>query len=727
MLKQSFLQLSLALIIILSAQISFQFSFLEGNISLFWMPAGVSLASFLLLGEKIWPAVAIGSFVINSSIEMPWTFSLAVIPSILQPWLATIAINRWKVRCQLDTLHDLGKFLAITVIALPILGGIIGASSFCLSLSCTTDNFFTILFQWAVGDAMGVLIITPLILTWVKSPLTNISRKRFSFILGFTFLIITNLFIFGIIEMPFLQNNIYPFQYLSFPFLIWAGYEFKQPGATLGIFITVLIAIWGTMQETGPFSQADTPDTALLLLWSFFTVISLATLILGTASSENEKAKERLQNLADYDALTKLPNRRIFYKAVDDFINICKIKDQNSFCAVLFIDLNRFKEINNSLGHPLGNQVLYQVAQRLRLNVPKQYLVARLGGEEFGIFLPNVRDLREAIIIAETILNTFRSSFQVNDVECFISLTIGINLGSCSYEKSDNIIRDADVAMCNAKQKEKGYCIFNPEMLAKRQSRLTIDQKLRKAITKEELSLFYQPIVDLSSGQITGFESLIRWYNQELGRVSPNRFIPIAEETGVILEIGEWVLKQAFHQLKQWEEHTRFDGKHFTLSVNVSPRQLKGKNFVEEVGNLIRDYNIDPKIINLEITETAILELDINKVVSELKEVGVGIYLDDFGTGESSLSRLYQLPLDVMKIDRAFVQELPDNKRKYAIAQTIINLAKNMDLDVIAEGIETEAQRQQLLEWGCEKGQGFLFYRPLTAEQATNIISGNCL
>lgn len=723
--KRYYLQnLLLAVIIFISAYLSFQFAVTERNVSLFWVPMGISLASFLFLGTKVWLGVSVGAFLATLSTGAPWQFAIgAAIANTVEPWLATILMTQWQTRQELDTVGDTLKFLLIGVILAPLLGAFIGSSSFCLTHQCSNERFINTLAQWGVGDAMGALIITPLLLSWLKPslPIFN-TEKKLPTALGFVLLILTNLFVFGIIPSSYFNSEIYSLEYLCFPFLMWAGYKLTQRGATTAIFITVVISIVGTMQGNSPFAE-DRVENSLFLLWSFFAVVSIPTLLLSGARTERATVENRLTELAYYDSLTKLPNRCVFYKEVDDFINTCKIKEQNSFCAVLFVDLNRFKEINNSLGHPLGNQVLYQVAQRLKVNVPKEYLVARLGGEEFGIFLPNIRESREAIILAETILNTFRSSFQVNDVECFISLTIGINLGNYNYEKSENIVRDADIAMCNAKQNKKSYCIFNPEMLAKRQSRLTIDQKVRKAITKEELSLFYQPIVDLSSGQITGFETLIRWYNQEQGWISPARFIPIAEETGFIIEIGEWVLKQAFYQLKQWERHTTFDGNNFTLSVNVSPRQLKEQKFVKQVKKLVRNYNIDPKLINLEITETAILEFHLNKVVSELKEIGVGLYLDDFGMGESSLSRLYQLPLDVMKIDRSFIQGIPNNKRKSAIAHTIINLATSMELGVIAEGIETEAQRQQLLDWGCEKGQGFFFYQPLSAEKATEIIS----
>ncbi|MFP4336998.1 MAG: EAL domain-containing protein [Halothece sp.] len=723
MIQSYYLQnLALGIIIFISAQISFQFAFTEGNVSLFWVPMGISLASFLFLGTKMWLGVIVGVFLANLSTSAAWELAIgSAIANTAEPWLGTILMTQWETRQELDTVGDTLKFLVIGVIIAPLLGAFIG-SSFCLTYQCTND-FINIFWQWVVGDAMGVLIITPLLLSLVKPSYPNLkTKKTLTITLGFVLLILTNLLVFGIIPNPYLNPEIYSLQYLCFPFLMWAGYKLTQRGATTAIFLTVVIAIVGTMQGNSPFSQ-DRVENSLLLLWSFVGVVAIPTLLLSAARSERAAVEDRLKHLAYNDPLTKLPNRVAFFKAVNDFINSCKIDQKNENCVVLILDLNHFKEVNDSFGHQVGDKFLYQVARRLEKITPKKDFLARLGGDEFGIFIPHISHLKEAVTFSMEILEQFQNSFILDDdCEHLFTPTIGINLGNCGYENSEDIVRDANIAMSNAKMNQKKYCIFDQQMLEERRSKLKLEQKLRQAISQEELSLVYQPVVDLKSGEVTGFEALIRWDHSTQGRVSPARFIPLAEETGLISEIGDWILDQACYQLQQWEK-LNFYGNNLTLSVNISPKQLKERDLVKQIDDLIQKYQINPHCLKLEITETTVLEIDANPILKNIKKLGVGLYLDDFGMGESSLSRLYQLPLDVMKIDRAFVQGIPKNQRKSAIAQTIINLATSMELRVIAEGIETEAQRQQLLDWGCEKGQGFLFYKPLTVKKATEIIS----
>ncbi|MFP4253533.1 MAG: EAL domain-containing protein [Halothece sp.] len=723
MIQSYYLQnLALGIIIFISAQISFQFAFTEGNVSLFWVPMGISLASFLFLGTKMWLGVIVGVFLANLSTNAAWELAIgSAIANTAEPWLGTILMTQWETRQELDTVGDTLKFLVIGVIIAPLLGAFIG-SSFCLTYQCTND-LINIFWQWVVGDAMGVLIITPLLLSLVKPSYPNLkTKKTLTITLGFVLLILTNLLVFGIIPNPYLNPEIYSLQYLCFPFLMWAGYKLTQRGATTAIFLTVVIAIVGTMQGNSPFSQ-DRVENSLLLLWSFVGVVAIPTLLLSAARSERAAVEDRLKHLAYNDPLTKLPNRVAFFKAVNDFINSCKIDQKNENCVVLILDLNHFKEVNDSFGHQVGDKFLYQVARRLEKITPKKDFLARLGGDEFGIFIPHISHLKEAVTFSMEILEQFQNSFILDDdCEYLFTPTIGINLGNCGYENSEDIVRDANIAMSNAKMNQKKYCIFDQQMLEERRSKLKLEQKLRQAISQEELSLVYQPVVDLKSGEVTGFEALIRWDHSTQGRVSPARFIPLAEETGLISEIGDWILDQACYQLQQWEK-LNFYGNNLTLSVNISPKQLKERDLVKQIDDLIQKYQINPHCLKLEITETTVLEIDANPILKNIKKLGVGLYLDDFGMGESSLSRLYQLPLDVMKIDRAFVQGIPKNQRKSAIAQTIINLATSMELRVIAEGIETEAQRQQLLDWGCEKGQGFLFYKPLTVKKATEIIS----
>ncbi|AFZ43631.1 diguanylate cyclase/phosphodiesterase [Halothece sp. PCC 7418] len=722
--------LLLTLVIFLAARLGLQVSIAKDNISLLWPPTGISIAVLLLQGRKLWPSIFLGIAFATAATGIKWGFIFAAaLTNTVEALLATQLIHYWQVDYKLERIYDVLKLLVIILIITPLMAGLMGATGFCLNFTCSPEMFFDISWKWWVGNAMGALVITPLLLTWSHPQFHHSppSKQAIVFIItGFALLISTNLLVFGRFPITPLNLNYYPLQYLCFPFLIWAAFSLKEKGATLAIFLTVIIAIEGTLQGDQPFGVSESVHSNLLILWSFMLVVSIPTLILASAVSERDFAEEQLSILAYQDPLTHLPNRSAFYREVSNFLSSCQVGNTDQACAILFIDLNRFKEINDSFGHTLGDQLLCQVSQKVKGSIPQAYIMARLGGDEFAVLVPSFKGYKEIEILTQDILKQFESSFVIESCEFIIGATIGIVIGNCSYTKAEDIIRDADIAMYHAKTSNRKSCYFDPLMRQKVISRLKLEQELRRGIDNNELNLVYQPIVNILNQKIMGFEALLRWYHPERGWVSPGRFIPIAEETELIVEIGDWVLTQACQQLQQWQENFSTEIS-MSLSVNVSPKQLRENDLVAHVNQMIKLYDIDPENLNLEITETAILESNSKQVLDELKALGVRLYLDDFGIGESSLSRLYQLPLDVIKIDRSFVQGIPENRRKSAIAQTIINLADNMDLGVIAEGIETEAQKKELLKWGCLRGQGFFFSKPVSAEVATDLIANNHL
>lgn len=708
------------LVIFLAGKLSISIA-LE-QVFLLWLPTGISIATLLLQGKKLWPGIMIGIFLADASAGVGWQFALgSALANTLEAWLATELINHWEVRYQLDRVRDVvGFLLAVTVIA-PLLASLVGTISH-ITFVDSASNFLTVGWQWWLGNAMGGLVIAPLLLSWGSEDQSlpgHPLRHPLMIGLGFSLFVVLDLFLFGVIETQFLDLQAYPLYYICFPFLIGAAFSLHQRGATTALFLTVAIALWGIVRETSPFLNNSVEDS-LLMLWWFISIASLSTLFLSAAVAENRTAQNHLEYLAFHDALTGLPNRRAFYSHVNQFLEQCQAEENQADCAVLFLDLNRFKEINDSFGHPLGDQLLYEISQRLAQSIPQKINLAHLGGDKFIFFIPSVNYTTEPALLCEQILEHLQAEFYIEDFTFSIGATIGIVLSGDYNRKAEELIQEAEIAMYHAKSKQKRYCQLTPNMREKVQSRLRLDQALHKALSKQELSVFYQPIVDLSSTRIIGFETLLRWYHPQLGSVSPAQFIPLAEQTELIVEMGEWILNQACAQLQQWQDLP--EGDSVSLSVNVSPKQLREGNLAQRVQDLIRYYSLNPKLLKLEITETGVLENNSQKVLEDLKAIGVGLYLDDFGTGESSLSRLSQLPLDVVKIDKGFVQGIPDNQRKSAIAQTIINLAGHMDLAVVAEGIETEAQRAQLLVWGCQMGQGFLFNRPLTPEAATELI-----
>lgn len=432
-------------------------------------------------------------------------------------------------------------------------------------------------------------------------------------------------------------------------------------------------------------------------------------------------AENELRYAAYHDALTGLPNRAFFCTQLQTAIEHCH-EDPEAKFSVLFLDLDLFKLVNDSLGHQAGDELLCEIAQRLQQVVCEPHIVARLGGDEFAMLLSGLNTTAAVDPLVRTIHQAIAEPIYLGDRELLPSVSIGIAYGSTQYTRGEDILRDADLAMYRAKAQGKSRAaVFTPALHEQALARLNWEQDLRQALARDELLLYYQPIIDLSSDRLKGFEALVRWQHPQQGFISPGDFIPIAEETGLIVPLGEWVLRQAAQQLQQWQE--QFGLPHLSLNVNVASAQLAQTNFVSVVARTLHDTQLSGRSLNLEITESALLDLDlVSSQLSRLKALGVTLSVDDFGTGYSSLSRLHNLPIDNLKIDRAFISSLGSQADGSEIARTIVTLAHNLTMTVTAEGIETERQMRQLQRWHCNFGQGYLFSRPVTAQAASAML-----
>ncbi len=430
-----------------------------------------------------------------------------------------------------------------------------------------------------------------------------------------------------------------------------------------------------------------------------------------TAQLQSEIKKQ--QYLATHDTLTGLPNRSFFINALEE--SIADQHKSNSLYAVLFLDFNRFKLINDSLGHIVGDRMLVQITRRLESCLSSKDLLARLGGDEFTILIEDIEDEAEAVRIAKRITKSLKDPFKIDSKEIVMCASIGIVIGTTDYLSSDTIIRDADTAMYRAKRNpNSNYQIFVSDMHDEAQQILQLEISLRKAIKRNEFCLYYQPIFSCISNELVGFEALIRWNHPEKGFISPVDFIPVAEDTGLIIPIGMWVLKEACQQLKRWtEKYTECD--RLTMSVNLSAKQFSQKDLITSIEKLLQKTGLDSHRLKLEITESALIDNSISApgILNELKARNIQLSLDDFGTGYSSLSYLRRFPIDTLKIDRSFVQEIEDNEDYLAIVKVIADLAQNLGMDIVAEGIETEIQLNKLRDIGCENGQGYYFSKPL--------------
>lgn len=432
--------------------------------------------------------------------------------------------------------------------------------------------------------------------------------------------------------------------------------------------------------------------------------------------------EDKLIEAANTDFLTKLPNRGYLMMTLDNLLQEVKNNPQQLF-ALLLVDLDNFKTINDSLGHLAGDKFLIDIAYTLRRCLPSESIISRLGGDEFAIILNSITGIEDAIALAEKIQREIRFPIHIHNQEFFASASIGIVLShnqttNSPYLRGEDLLRDADIAMYQVKNKGKGdYEIFGREMYDNFIKRLQLQNELKKAIEEGNLLLYYQPIIDLKTGKIASLESLIRWIHPQSGFLNPHKFLPIAEESGLMMSLGKWVMETACYQLKQWQEEKILE-ENVCINVNVSEQQFEQGNILNQIQQVLEKTQLSPHNLRIEITESIIAHNtnNVTKILKEIKKLGVKIAIDDFGIGYSSLARLRNFPLNQIKIDKAFVKPLNDHPKNVKFLQGIITLCHNLELDVVCEGIETEIQRDILQQLNCNYGQGFLFTKPLSKE-----------
>jgi diguanylate cyclase (GGDEF)-like protein len=466
------------------------------------------------------------------------------------------------------------------------------------------------------------------------------------------------------------------------------------------------------------FNQGTVNSLSLL---TFMTVTGFAYLLARSLDRVNRENRHR----AFYDSLTGLPNRALFLDLLTQALNL--FKSDYIPRAVLFMDLDQFKVINDSLGHRAGDELLIIAARRLQNCLRPGDTAARLGGDEFIVLLDGVGDVEDAVQVAQRIAKALGAPIKLAGRQMVVSTSMGIALCEDANCEPDDLLRNSDVAMYHAKTEGKARCkIFNADMHAQALRRLELENELRLAIEREELTIYYQPKVLLSTGIIVGMEALVRWDHPTLGLTAPKEFIPLAEEVGLIDSLGRWVLGEACAEARRWQEQHPA-APPLATSVNLSMGQFQGSDLLPEIAEILHQTGLEPSCLELEITERVVMD-DVEyaiDVLEQLKKLGIKIALDDFGTGYSSLEALRRFPLDALKIDKVFVDGISKSQQDTAVVQLVIDLAHAVGIQVIAEGVETVEQLTRLRDMGCDQAQGYYFWKPLMGEEAAALHAGS--
>jgi diguanylate cyclase (GGDEF)-like protein len=445
---------------------------------------------------------------------------------------------------------------------------------------------------------------------------------------------------------------------------------------------------------------------------------------LEQSGNELQKSHETLRHAAYHDALTGLPNKYYFVEAIKGLLKECRQMSGRPF-AVLYLDLNRFKTINDSVGHTRGDKLIREAATRLKGVVGQNETVGRFGGDEFAILMPNVKNERDVVELVTKVSEAIERPFSLFGRDIFTSACIGVSFGNRTYKRAENVLRDADIAMYHAKESRQKYVIFDEQMHAKAVNLLQLETDLRNAIDRREFQVFYQPIVFLETLSLAGFEALVRWNHPSKGMIAPSEFIGMSESTDLIIPLTLFVLEESCRQIREWSGGE--NSSDLFVSVNISGKHVDRPDLVDHVETILEKTGLDPRFLKLEITETALMENADTSIetLRGLKRLGTQLSIDDFGTGYSSLNYLHRFPLDTLKIDRSFVNSLERMGENSEIVRTIVYLAKALNLDVVAEGIESIRQLNQLKLLGCEFGQGYLFSRPVPASDVELLLAEN--
>ena len=706
-----------------AARLSLALAIPPGYATAVWPPSGIALAAALLLGGRIWPGIWLGAALANVMVESSLASALLIASGNTLEALAARALIVRHVGDpgSFRRGEDVVKFVLVcglSAVVAATLATLALAGAHVLSWQEGLRGWWT----WWQGDTTGMIIVAPLVLSWCARseqswPLQKkLEAAAFAGLLAATVLAISADDATGF--APFSLS------FVALPFIIWAAFRFGQREVASAIAAVCAVAVWYVLERPELFPAVPLNELLLMLL-TFISMVVTTGLVLATALCQRRRDTAQLRQTVErhtyYDPLTGLPNGALFRERLAQFL--AAAGEGGGSAAVALIDIDRFKTINDALGRPSGDELLRQVAGRLAADAGGG-IAARLDGVLFAFALPALKGDGAAAGMAEHHLaRWFRAPYRVGDEDLRVSARMGLALFPEHGREVDALFTRAESALKKAKATGERYLVYTPEMSERVAERLSLENRLRRALEREEFVLHYQPKVDLDSREVVGVEALIRWRGPEGALVPPMHFIPLLEETGLIVEVGAWVLHRAMLDRELW----RAEGVRVPrIAVNVSSIQLRQRNFVELVQAASGEGSESvPAPLELEITESHIME-DIEANIGKLRrlaELGVGIGIDDFGTGYSSLAYLAKLPVQTLKIDRAFITRMLEDEEAMALVHMIIALGRSLRLTVVAEGVESEMQADVLATLRCDQMQGYFISPPRPREEITLLLA----
>lgn len=716
------LGLVFALAYFVSGRLGLSLSVVENNVTLIWPPTGLALFALVVFGLRFWPWILVGSLATTLSTGIAWGGAISIaVGNTLEAVVAFYLLRMAGFQSALPRVRDVVALVMLAAGLSTMVSATLGAATLGFWGVMAWDQFPKAWLSWWMGDAMGDLVFASFLFSWWPRTDRRRSTARMAeaVLLAVCLIGVSQLVLGGYFT---LEGRPLPLAFATFPILIWAALRFGMRGATVATLLIGAVALITIIHGSGLFAQGESFES-LFLLWLYMNVSAVTGMALAASVSERRQAEEGMRHLARHDALTGLPSRATLADRIDQAI----LHADRRHCpaAVLFVDVDRFKVINDSLGHSAGDEFLIQAARRLRQSVRDEDTVTRQGGDEFVIVLDDVNYGEDVVKVAHKILEAMREPFSVQGTPLHVTVSIGVSLYPADGKDAETLLTNADIAMYRAKDLGRnGHVFYSSEMNARAVERLALENRLRGALERGEFLLYFQPQYDARNGQVLGAEALLRWRNEQGELLPPAVFIPLLEETGLINRVGAWVIDHACEQLAHWHERGWDE---LRLAINISSRQVSDAALPEQVASALARWKLAPTRLELEITESLLVRQDATteKVMQRLVDLGVLLAVDDFGTGYSSLSYLHRLSIDTLKIDRAFVTDIPANEDGVAIARAIIGLGQSLHLNLVAEGVETPEQHAFLRELGCHMMQGYLFSRPLPATEFVALLEAN--